>query len=184
MLNKKVNLLQIFKQERNLAEKYDALKHHSPKKIVLITARSTPSDSTASFCLKGFIESYLQDNSCLGSFMRQKLVLVVVPLLNPDGVLLGNFSNGVAGHPLEEYLDEECKEIFPEIHYLKRYLSKLKSAGDELVCSIHIESTSQSHNSYMRTTIPTSSPEDKIAKIGLPALMHEWSSFFDIDKCM
>ena len=182
-MNKKVNLIQIYKSDRNFIPNYEPQKEH-PKKIILLTTRSRPSDSAANLCIKGFVESYIEELSSLGCFMRQNTMLVVVPLLNPDGVMLGNHAAGVSGHLMSEYLDSESKEIFPELHYLKRYLSKLKTQGDELICSIHFETSNLTHNSYLRSTIPSSSESEKLKKIRLPALMQEWSSFFDIDSCM
>lgn len=184
VLNKKVSILQFFKQERNLATIQDSPTNDRGRKVLLLTTRARPSDAASNLCLKGFIESFVEETTLLATFMRQNLMLVVVPLLNPDGVMLGNFQSGVSGHDMLDYLNEESKELFPELHYLKRYLAKLKSQGDELVCSIHIESTNQAHSTYMRTTVPSASEEDRLAKIMLPAIAYEWSTFFDINNCM
>jgi hypothetical protein len=47
-------------------------------------------------------------------------------MLNPDGVLMGNYRTGIVGDDFNRKFASGRKEIFPEILYLKKMVSKAK----------------------------------------------------------
>lgn len=60
------------------------------EKVVFLTARVHPGESPSSHVLRGLLQFLLGD-SRQARRLRQLLVFKVVPMLNPDGVYLGNY---------------------------------------------------------------------------------------------
>lgn len=68
------------------------------KPVIIITARQHPGESPASFVLEGFIRALLNPGNSdrlLGLLTICELHLV--PMLNPDGVVVGNSRVSLAG---------------------------------------------------------------------------------------
>ena len=58
--------------------------------VVFVTARVHPGETPASFVAHGLVDWLL--GSCTSAVQLQRHVtIVVVPMLNPDGVFLGNY---------------------------------------------------------------------------------------------
>lgn len=69
----------------------------SEKKVVLMVGRIHPGESNGSIVLWGLVR-YLCSKEA--SYLRKTTVFVVVPMVNPDGVVLGNSRTGVLGKDL------------------------------------------------------------------------------------
>ena len=54
-------------------------------------ARVHPGETPASFIMEGFLEFITSLECELASFLRSKVKFKVIPMLNPDGVALGNY---------------------------------------------------------------------------------------------
>lgn len=82
--------------------------------------------------------------------MRDKVIFKIVPMLNPDGVILGNHRTGVAGKDLNREFLTSNKVIFPEVIALKDYVTDLKSRfGDRLFAFFDIHGHSMRKNSFV-----------------------------------
>ncbi|XP_008291409.1 cytosolic carboxypeptidase 6 [Stegastes partitus] len=67
--------------------------HQSPereKKLVFLTARVHPGESPASFVCQGVID-FLVSQHPVAQVLRDHVIFKIVPMLNPDGVYLGNY---------------------------------------------------------------------------------------------
>lgn len=87
------------------------------KKAVLITARIHPGESNASHVLEGFIRDLLK-NDDISAKLRNMYVFYIVPMLNPDGVVAGNFRTSYSGKDLNRQFNKLNKFIYPEIFHL------------------------------------------------------------------
>ena len=68
--------------------------------VALITARVHPGETSSSFCLMGIIETLL-DPKCLQSYLlRRMFEWKIVPMVNPDGVVSGNYRTDPRGDNL------------------------------------------------------------------------------------
>jgi murein tripeptide amidase MpaA len=66
------------------------------KPCVVLSARVHPGETNASWMMKGCID-YLTGNSEGAQKLRKQFVFKIVPMLNPDGVIMGNYRTGLAG---------------------------------------------------------------------------------------
>lgn len=66
------------------------------KKGVFISARVHPGESNSSWMMKGVIE-FLISNTPEAKALRDHFVFKIVPILNPDGVINGNYRCSLSG---------------------------------------------------------------------------------------
>lgn len=115
------------------------------KKVIFITARVHPGESQSSFIAEALI-NYLISDDPEALEIRKKFVVKIIPMLNSDGVKLGNYRNGLLGVDLNRRWSKPSKFLHPEIYYVKsmiRFFNKkckqpeVKSGGVVLVTDIH-----------------------------------------------
>ena len=66
------------------------------RKCVIISARVHPGESNASYIMEGCVEILLGDEP-QSKKLRDVYVFKVIPMLNPDGVIVGNYRCSLAG---------------------------------------------------------------------------------------
>ena len=58
--------------------------------------RMHPGETNASWLMHGFIRFLLSSNS-KAKELRKRIIFKIVPILNPDGVIVGNYRTSMAG---------------------------------------------------------------------------------------
>jgi murein tripeptide amidase MpaA len=66
------------------------------KKGVFISARVHPGESNSSWIMKGIID-FLVSSAPEARVLREHFVFKIVPMLNPDGVINGNYRCSLVG---------------------------------------------------------------------------------------
>lgn len=66
------------------------------RKAIILTARVHPGESNASYMMKGVIEFLVSDDE-KALFLRNNYVFKIIPMLNPDGVIVGNYRCSLVG---------------------------------------------------------------------------------------
>ena len=74
------------------------------KKFIFLSARVHPAETIASFMLDGLID-FLISNDPKAQLLRSKYVFKIIPILNPDGVFLGNYRGDSQGVNLNRVYD-------------------------------------------------------------------------------
>lgn len=95
------------------------------KKCVLVSGRIHPGESCGSFMGRGLLE-YICGASEEAKFLRKHVVFKVVPMLNPDGVVIGNYRTSLCGRDLNRTFKMGNDFLIPEVKALKELASKLK----------------------------------------------------------
>jgi cytosolic carboxypeptidase protein 2/3 len=90
------------------------------KKGVIITARIHPGESNSSFMMKGVINFLTQSDSLEANLLRKTFVFKIVPMINVDGVICGNYRASLSGMDLNRQWKAPSSVVFPEIHAIKR----------------------------------------------------------------
>lgn len=60
------------------------------RKVVVVLARVYPGESPSSFVCQGLMD-FLVSSHPIAQVLRDHIVFKIVPMLNPDGVFLGNY---------------------------------------------------------------------------------------------
>ncbi|KAM9659109.1 cytosolic carboxypeptidase 2 isoform 2-T2 [Trichechus inunguis] len=107
------------------------------KKAVVFSARVHPGESNGSWIMKGFLD-FILSNSPDAQLLRDLFVFKVVPMLNPDGVIVGNYRCSLAGRDLNRHYKTILKDSFPCIWYTKNMIKRLLEEREVLLyCDFH-----------------------------------------------
>lgn len=91
------------------------------KKGVFISARVHPGESNSSWMMKGVIE-FLVGNSPEARALRDNFVFKIVPFLNPDGVINGNYRCSLSGQDLNRRWKAPSRVLHPVIFAVKKLI--------------------------------------------------------------
>lgn len=94
------------------------------KQGVVLTARIHPGESNSSYMMKGIID-FLVSEDTVASELRDKFVFKVIPMLNPDGVINGNYRCSLAGCDLNRRWKYPSEILHPTVYHTKKLISKL-----------------------------------------------------------
>ena len=89
------------------------------KKYAVISARIHPGETPSSWMMQGFLQ-YLTGNSHQATQLRKRIVFKVVPMLNPDGVIAGNYRTSLAGNDLNRKFNEPDYRLHPTVWNIKK----------------------------------------------------------------
>ena len=100
------------------------------KPIIIVSARVHPGEPPGSFLCEGLLRAILNPQN--DRTVEQLLTVAeihVVPMLNPDGVIIGNSRVSLGGVDLNRRWGAgKMKPNFvPEVHTLKEYMTRYKS---------------------------------------------------------
>ena len=90
------------------------------RKGVILTARVHPGESVGSWMMKGALDFLVDSNSIEAEYLRQNFVFKIVPMLNPDGVINGNYRCSLAGCDLNRRWKRPSKLLHPTIYATKQ----------------------------------------------------------------
>ena len=73
------------------------------------------------------ILSTLNEGSSLARELRNKYIFYIIPMLNPDGVVAGNYRTSLFGKDLNRTYNYQRRYAFPETYNLMQLAKKLKA---------------------------------------------------------
>ena len=115
----------------------DSFENIAKKQCIILTGRVHPGESNSSFVIQGLIE-FLLSNDNIAFKLRNLFIFKIIPMLNSDGVILGNFRYNSKGIDLNRMWNEENIEICPTIYYVHQIIKKtLISREIYFFCDFH-----------------------------------------------
>ena len=118
----------------NFNDSFDVLAN---KKAIIFTGRVHPGESNSSYVIQGLIE-FLLSNDQKASNLRKHYIFKIVPMLNPDGVIRGNFRMNSEGKDLNRMWTEENEEIAPSVCFCHQMIRKTLNSRDiYFFCDFH-----------------------------------------------
>ena len=69
------------------------------KKHVILTARVHPGETCASYIMQGVLD-FLCSDKPEAKELRRRFIFKIVPMINPDGVIAGNYRASISGNDL------------------------------------------------------------------------------------
>ncbi|TRY99704.1 hypothetical protein DNTS_002239, partial [Danionella cerebrum] len=90
---------------------------HKAKRAVVVTARVHPGETNSSWMMQGFLDFLLSDLPD-ARLLRDTFIFKVVPMLNPDGVVVGNYRCSLTGRDLNRNYRSLLRDSFPCIWLL------------------------------------------------------------------
>ncbi|XP_074490227.1 cytosolic carboxypeptidase 2 isoform X1 [Sebastes fasciatus] len=107
------------------------------KKAVVVTARVHPGETNGSWMMEGLLDFLLGDSED-AQLLRDTFVFKVVPMLNPDGVVVGNYRCSLAGRDLNRNYKTLLRDSFPCVWHTRNMVERLMAETDVvLYCDFH-----------------------------------------------
>lgn len=107
------------------------------KKGVFLSARVHPGESNASWMMKGVID-FLVGASPEAKALRDHFIFKIVPILNPDGVINGNYRCSLSGQDLNRRWKAPSRVLHPVNFAVKKLIRSFSKDRElTLYCDLH-----------------------------------------------
>ncbi|XP_041052604.1 cytosolic carboxypeptidase 2 [Carcharodon carcharias] len=107
------------------------------KKAVVVTARVHPGETNGSWVMTGFLDHIL-GSSDDAQLLRDMFIFKVVPMLNPDGVITGNYRCSLSGQDLNRNYRTVLRDSFPCVWHTRNMVQRLMEEREVLIyCDFH-----------------------------------------------
>jgi murein tripeptide amidase MpaA len=94
------------------------------KKQIVVDARVHPGESNASYMMQGFIR-FLCGNSLQARELRKRCVFKIIPMVNVDGVIIGNYRTCYSGNDLNRKYHNPDENLHPTICKIKEIVERI-----------------------------------------------------------
>jgi murein tripeptide amidase MpaA len=146
----------------NFASSPEAISH---RKAIILTCRIHPGETNSSFIMNGVIEYLISDDE-KADLLRNTFVFKIIPMLNPDGVIVGNYRCCLIGQDLNRQWIGPSSKQYPVLYHTKLMMKKtLESRDIFFFCDFHGHSTKK--NIFMYGNNQTK-PSDKLKERVFP----------------
>lgn len=105
------------------------------KKVIFIQARIHPCETSSSWIVHGII-SFLISRSKVANELRKRLVFKIVPMCNPDGVIIGNTRATLLGKDMNRQyqpIEDEDPKLNPIPTAIREVLQQLIKDGKDKI---------------------------------------------------
>uniref|UniRef100_A0A673K427 ATP/GTP binding protein-like 4 n=1 Tax=Sinocyclocheilus rhinocerous TaxID=307959 RepID=A0A673K427_9TELE len=102
-----------------------------------------PGESPASFICQGVID-FLVSQHPIAQVLRDHVIFKIVPMLNPDGVYLGNYRCSLMGFDLNRHWQDPSPWAHPTLHAIKQLIVQINQdpkVSLEFYIDVHAHST-------------------------------------------
>lgn len=158
----------------------DLATNNHNKEFIIITCRVHSGETSASWMMEGFIR-FLLDFNNTAKFLRERVVFKIVPMMNPDGVIIGNYRNNLSGNDLNRQYIKPDKRLHPSVYHVKELLKSIDS--NKILAFIDFHAHSKKKNAFLYAPyFPLHSI--KYYKIRMiPKLLSEMTDLFRYYSC-
>jgi ribosomal protein S24E len=150
------------------------------RKGVIFSARVHPGEVSASWIAKGILD-FLTSDEPEANALRDLFVFKIVPMLNPDGVIAGNYRCSLSGDDLNRKYDNPDQELHRPIYYMKKLVKDFKAERD-IVLFTDLHAHSRKKNIFMYGCTSTDYEKQIDIKV-FPKLLSEISPYFSFQDC-
>jgi cytosolic carboxypeptidase protein 2/3 len=148
------------------------------RKCVIISARVHPGETVGSWMMRGVIKFITDPANIEARLLRENFIFKIIPMLNPDGVINGNYRCSLAGCDLNRRWKNPSKVIHPTVYHTKKLIKEShEERGVYLFCDLH--GHSRKNNIFMYGCHNQKVPEE--TRI-FPYLLSKISSYFCYDS--
>ncbi len=83
-----------------------------------------PGESNSSYMMEGFIE-FITGNNPAAVELRKRIVFHIIPCINPDGVIAGNYRVCMSGNDLNRRYIQPHPQLHPIVCAIKKLIKKI-----------------------------------------------------------
>ena len=118
------------------------------KKVLIVTARIHAGETCGSYVIQGFLK-FITSNHPVAKELRGKLIIKVVPMMNIDGVIIGNYRCCISGQDLNRQFTNPNAKLHPTVFYIKKLIADIKESNKEIFGYIDLHGHSKKKCSFM-----------------------------------
>lgn len=93
-------------------------------RVIVVIARVHPGETPSSYVVQGLIEFLAIANHPIAKLLRENVVFKILPMINPDGVFLGNNRVNLLGHDLNRYWNNISYYTHPTLSAIMEMLKE------------------------------------------------------------
>ena len=150
------------------------------RQAVILSSRVHPGESNASFIMEGMLDFLVSDIPAAWR-LRELFVFKIIPMLNPDGVIVGNYRWSLAGVDLNRQWASPNPKMHPEIYACMTMIKKtLESRPIYLFCDVH--GHSRNKNLFMYGCNQLTGP-NKLKERIFPFMFSQREEIFNFEDC-
>ena len=117
------------------------------KRGIVVTARIHPGETNGSWMMKGLLD-FLTSSADDAKILRDLFVFKIIPMLNPDGVIVGNYRCSLSGRDLNRNFRSKLKDSYPTVWHTKNLVKRFHQEREVvLFCDLH--GHSRKHNIFV-----------------------------------
>ena len=116
--------------------------------VVVLTSRVHPGETPASWVMRGVLH-HLTGDSQAAHLLRKTLVFKLVPMINPDGVIVGNTRCNLAAADLNRQYKDCVREAFPTVHAVRELVAGLVREGRCVLLYCDMHAHNREYNVFM-----------------------------------
>mmetsp|Transcript_18907 Transcript_18907/g.62144 ORF Transcript_18907/g.62144 Transcript_18907/m.62144 type:complete len:711 (-) Transcript_18907:2680-4812(-) len=159
------------------------LEEMKARRGILLTARVHPGESQSSWMMKGVID-FLTGPSLDAKILRDNFVFKVIPMLNPDGVINGNYRCSLSGQDLNRQWLSPSRSLHPTIFFTKMLLKRLTQEREvAMYCDLHGHSRKKNVFIYGCDNKARGSQHLRLRERIFPRLLWQNSECFSFTDC-
>ncbi|KRX07319.1 hypothetical protein PPERSA_06934 [Pseudocohnilembus persalinus] len=149
------------------------------KKIAFVIARQHPGETISSHVMHGFLD-YLMENNKQVQYLLENYVFKIVPMVNCDGVIYGNFRCSLAGIDLNRQWTQPHRIITPAPYFIKNMISRYQQQGYDVDVFADLHGHSKKANSFIYACHIEDNP---VACRVFPKVFSKMSEIFSFKDC-
>lgn len=98
---------------------------HKFKKYIIICSRVHPGEANASYIMEGFINFITSPTNTEAIELRKRIVFKIIPVTNPDGVVIGNYRTSMSGNDLNRQFVTPNTKLHPTVCAIKALINEI-----------------------------------------------------------
>ncbi|XP_060530938.1 cytosolic carboxypeptidase Nna1-like isoform X2 [Cylas formicarius] len=152
------------------------------KRAVVITGRVHPGETPSSWIMKGILD-FLTGDTDAAKMLRDKFIFKIIPMLNPDGVIVGNNRCSLAAKDLNRQYRTVMRDAYPSVWYTKLMVRRLlEECGVAMFCDLHAHS--RKHNVFIYGCENRRGGDRRLQEQVFPLMLHKnTADKFSFESC-
>ena len=156
------------------------------KKYIIISARVHPGESNSSYIMQGFLKFITSATDVSAIELRKRIIFKVIPMTNPDGVIVGNYRTSLCGSDLNRQFIAPNIKLHPSVCAIKALISEILRNAKEhepITAFIDIHGHSRKKSIFIYGPYFPLHNERYLKMRVLPKLLSEKTEMFRFYSC-
>lgn len=154
---------------------------YNTKPVCIIVARTHPGETNSSFAMEGFL-NILFGRSQLGQALRQNFSWLLIPMINPDGVICGFYRPSLAGYDVNRVWQSPDPVTSPVPYNTLTLLETLQKTRP-LLFFLDFHGHTAAFNSFVYGFMNEENPDLYSTERVFPLLMTKYTPLFSNEMC-